>query len=151
MGSLRHLLRVHRRRLALGLTVAALGTGLWLRCAPLPHGLLDGRQVASTLVVDREGTPLYEARGDGGVRSVPMSAETIPPILAAATVAAEDHRYWSHPGVDPIGSFARCGATCARDGSSKEGRRSPSRPRSFSSPVKRPAALAAFAPKFRKP
>ena len=79
------------------------GTGLWLRCAPLPHGLLDGRQVASTLVVDREGTPLYEARGDGGVRSVPMSAETIPPILAAATVAAEDHRYWSHPGVDPIG------------------------------------------------
>jgi penicillin-binding protein 1C len=32
-----------------------------------------------------------------------MDATAIPPALAAATVAAEDHRYWSHPGIDPVG------------------------------------------------
>jgi penicillin-binding protein 1C len=88
---------------AVVLVAASLCGGIWLRCGPLPPALLDGGQVPSTLVVDREGTPLYEARGDGGVRGVPMTADAIPPVLAAATVAAEDHRYWSHPGVDPIG------------------------------------------------
>ena len=102
VGSWRFLFS-RRGAAAVVLVGVVLCAGTWLRCGPLPPGLLDGRQVASTLVVDREGTPLYEARGDGGVRSVPMEADAIPPVLAAATVAAEDHRYWSHPGVDPIG------------------------------------------------
>jgi penicillin-binding protein 1C len=94
-----------RRFLAL---MAACGTAVWLRCAPLPAGLLDARHASSTLVVDRQGEALYEALGSGGVRGVAMTAESIPPVLAAATVAAEDHRYWSHPGVDPI-AIARAG------------------------------------------
>lgn len=95
--------RSRRRLLALAVTASALGCAVWLRCGPLPEGLLDGRHAESTLVVDRDGVPLYEALGAGGVRSVPMTAQNIPPVLAAATIAAEDHRFWSHPGVDPIG------------------------------------------------
>ena len=86
--------------------LAALAVGgcvaVWLRCGPLPRGLLDARHGASTLVLDRDGEPLYEARGAGGVRGVAMTAQTIPPSLEAATLAAEDHRFWSHPGIDPI-------------------------------------------------
>ena len=108
-----------RWRLALAFLAVTTTAAVWLRCGPLPQGLLDGRQIDFDPVVDREGTPLYEARADGGVRSVPMDADTIPPFLAQATVAAEDRRYWSHPGVDPLGVFARSGGTCARAASSK--------------------------------
>ena len=31
-----------------------------------------------------------------------MHAESIPAIVAAATIAAEDRRFWSHHGIDPI-------------------------------------------------
>jgi penicillin-binding protein 1C len=102
MPFLRRLFRTRRARIALSATIAALCAAALLRCGPLPEGLLDARQAPSSLVVDRQGVPLYEALGDGGVRSRPMTADAIPPLLAAATVAAEDHRFWSHPGIDPI-------------------------------------------------
>ena len=73
----------------------------WLRLAPLPDGLLDDTGT-STLVVDRNGEPLYEALSGDGTRSVRLTADSLPPMLVAATVAAEDHRFWSHPGVDPV-------------------------------------------------
>ena len=73
----------------------------WLRLGPLPDGLLDDTGT-STLVVDRNGEPLYEALSGDGTRSVRLTADTLPPMLVAATVAAEDHRFWSHPGVDPV-------------------------------------------------
>ena len=74
---------------------------LWLRLGSLPAGLLDGRST-SIVVVDRRGVPLYEALSQDGTRSAAISAESLPPLLVAATVAAEDHRFWSHPGIDPI-------------------------------------------------
>ena len=74
---------------------------LWLRLAPLPDGLLDDTGT-STLVLDRNGQPLYEALSGDGTRSVRLTADRLPPMLVAATVAAEDHRFWSHPGVDPV-------------------------------------------------
>ena len=64
--------------------------------------LLDDRASASTVVVDRAGVPLYEALSGEGTRSVKLTAAEMPPSLVAATVAAEDRRFWSHPGVDPI-------------------------------------------------
>ena len=91
-----------RTRRALVLTFALIVAGaFWLRLGPLPDGLLD-EPAPSTLVVDRTGVPLYEARGGDGTRSVKLTADTLPPLLVAATVAAEDRRFWSHPGVDPI-------------------------------------------------
>ncbi len=46
--------------------------------------------------------PLYEALSGDGARSVRLDAERLPAILAAATVAAEDRRFYSHPGIDPV-------------------------------------------------
>lgn len=79
-----------------------LTAALWIRLGPIPADLLDDRHVASTLVVDRHGVPLYEALAGDSTRSIRLSAATLPDTLAAAAVAAEDHRFWSHAGVDPI-------------------------------------------------
>jgi penicillin-binding protein 1C len=75
---------------------------LWLRLGPLPADLLDDRASASTIVVDRGGVPLYEALSGEGTRNVKLDAAALPPTLVAATIAAEDRRFWSHPGVDPV-------------------------------------------------
>ena len=80
--------------LCAGLTVLRLGS--------LPAGLLDEPATPSTLVVDRHGRVLYEARAGDGTRTIRLTAETLPTALVAATIAAEDRRFWSHPGVDPI-------------------------------------------------
>jgi hypothetical protein len=98
-------LRVARRRcrpaawLAAGAAVVrSLGSGSG-RC---PTGLLDAPRDPSTLVVDR--TACRPLRGAGGRRHPQHAARrpTLPPTLVAATLAAEDRRFWSHPGVDPI-------------------------------------------------
>jgi penicillin-binding protein 1C len=75
---------------------------LWLRCGPLPPGLLDAETQPSTVVVDRHGERLYEARSTSGVRTEAVDAAAVPPVLAHATLAAEDVRFRWHPGVDPI-------------------------------------------------
>jgi penicillin-binding protein 1C len=74
----------------------------WLRCGPLPAGLLDSATPESTVVVDRHGTPLYEAVAGEGVRSLRLEPDAIPALAEAATIAAEDRRFWRHPGVDPV-------------------------------------------------
>ena len=58
--------------------------------------------IESTVVLDRNGVELYEALGGDGTRASQLRAENIPAIVAAATVAAEDRRFWSHHGIDPI-------------------------------------------------
>ena len=94
--------RLITRKWVWGTAVIAVGFVLWLRCGPLPPGLLTSPVADSTVVVDRNGVPLYEALSGDGTRAVQLSAETIPDVVAAATVAAEDHRFWSHYGIDPI-------------------------------------------------
>jgi penicillin-binding protein 1C len=74
----------------------------WIRLGPVPEGLLDLSSTDSTVVVDRNGVPLYEARGGGGLRGEMMTEDALPQILVDATLAAEDHRFLRHPGVDPI-------------------------------------------------
>jgi penicillin-binding protein 1C len=84
-------------------TVAAVMlAAVWLRMGPLPAGLLDELSNRSTVVVDRRGVPLHEALSSDDTRVVRLTAAALPPLLVAATVAAEDRRYWRHPGVDPI-------------------------------------------------
>ena len=80
---------------------AALAALAWLRLVPLPPGLLDDAK-PSTIVLDRNGTPLYEALGGDGTRAIKLTARDLPATLVAATIAAEDRRFWSHAGVDPI-------------------------------------------------
>jgi penicillin-binding protein 1C len=89
---------VGRWKLGVCAAIAALA---WLRLGPLPAGLLDDAK-PSTIVVDRNGTALYETRGADGTRAIKLSAHDLPVTLVAATIAAEDRRFWSHAGVDPI-------------------------------------------------
>jgi penicillin-binding protein 1C len=90
------------RRYAVPAAAVAMGSLFWLRCGPLPDGLLDGVQTPSTVVVDRHGRILYEALSSTGSRIDPLSADALPQTLVDATLAAEDRRFYSHIGVDPM-------------------------------------------------
>lgn len=94
--------RSRRGRCVLAVLLIATAGGLWIRMGPLPDGLLDEPSTPSTQVLDRYGQVLYEARGGDGTRTIKLTADSLPPALVDATIAAEDRRFWSHPGVDPI-------------------------------------------------
>jgi penicillin-binding protein 1C len=81
---------------------AALSTGAYVRLGPIPAGLLDLRDAESTAIVDRDGELLYESRSADGARTSWLSPDQLPVALVDATVAAEDRRFFGHPGVDPI-------------------------------------------------
>ena len=95
----RRLLR--RRSVWLTLT-AVLVASAWVRLGPVPEALLGDRSTVSTVVVDRHGHTLYEALSADGTRAIRIAPDAIPPTVAAATLAAEDRRFYSHIGVDPI-------------------------------------------------
>jgi penicillin-binding protein 1C len=109
-----------RRRAALVFCLIATATAIWLRCAPLPDGLLQMDAMDSTVVVDRHGVELYEALGGDGTRSRQLGPETVPELVAAATVAAEDRRFWSHCGIDPA-SIVRAVKQNLAEGSAVQG------------------------------
>jgi penicillin-binding protein 1C len=100
--------------------VATLAAGAWIRFGPIPADLLAAGVDASTVVVDRKGSPLYEARSSVGTRSSLLGAVDLPPALVNATLAAEDHRFFRHPGVDPL-AFARAVVRNVRAGAVVEG------------------------------
>jgi penicillin-binding protein 1C len=91
-----------RHRAFWSLPVAAVALLCWIRLGPLPQGLLDETDTVSTTVLDRNGTVLYESRSKEGTRSLRLSPDALPEHIVAATIAAEDQRFWRHPGVDPI-------------------------------------------------
>jgi penicillin-binding protein 1C len=100
--TIRRFVATRRRRAALAVLACAVVAAAWLRFGPIAPELLDDRASTSTIVFDRRGVPLYEALSGEGTRSQHLTAEGLPPVLVAATVAAEDHRFWWHPGLDPV-------------------------------------------------
>lgn len=92
-----------RVRWPLGLcgALVVVAGALWVRLGPLPPGLLDPA-TPSTVVVDRHGQPIYEALSAEATRSVALAPSALPPRLVAATLAAEDRRFFGHVGVDPV-------------------------------------------------
>lgn len=92
--------RVRRPLAAAVVTVVALA--LWVRCWPLPDALLAEPSVLSTVVVDRHGAPIYEALSGEATRAIALAPDALPPRLVAATLAAEDRRFYSHVGLDPV-------------------------------------------------
>lgn len=52
------------------------------------------------LVLDRKGRILHLASGAQGLRIVLLPEGGLPPLVTAAFLAAEDQRFWRHPGVD---------------------------------------------------
>ena len=94
--------QVSRKLLGALVAVAILLAAAWIRVGPVPDDLLSPSADASTVVLDRHGTPLYEARSGAGTRSSLLDEHALPPMLVNATIAAEDHRFFRHPGVDPV-------------------------------------------------
>jgi penicillin-binding protein 1C len=91
-----------RWRLASIAALAVAAGASWLRAGALPVDLLTPDQRESTTVLDRSGEVLYEARAGDGNRAEWLSADRLPPVLVDATIAAEDRRFWTHPGIDPM-------------------------------------------------
>ena len=89
--------------IGLGIAVAIVAiVGAWVRCGPLPPGFLDLGSRVSTEVVDRRGRPLFEALSGEGGRARPLAPDALPKALVEATLAAEDARFFRHPGLDPL-------------------------------------------------
>jgi penicillin-binding protein 1C len=70
-----------------------------LRWVPLPPALFSPAP-AQTELTDRHGTPLRVVRAADRPFASPVTYAEIPQSLVQATLAAEDQRFWNHPGVD---------------------------------------------------
>jgi penicillin-binding protein 1C len=92
-------MRGRKRRGAAALLLALLLLPAYVRFAPFDPPETKGA-VPGTVVLDATGTVL-ERDGAEGIR-IPVTLDSVAPVMVQATVAAEDQRYWSHPGVDPI-------------------------------------------------
>jgi penicillin-binding protein 1C len=91
------------RRPGVTIAITAIVTAIvWLRCGSLPPGLIDNEERPSTIVVDRHGERLSEVRSSSGQRTETIASTDLPKTLVLATLAAEDVRFRSHVGVDPI-------------------------------------------------
>ncbi|HEU4889557.1 MAG TPA: penicillin-binding protein 1C, partial [Thermoanaerobaculia bacterium] len=71
-----------------------------MRLGPIDESLLQQQQ--SLTVLDRNGEVLYESLGQSGSRTESLSAKALPPRVVEAALAAEDRRFFRHPGIDPI-------------------------------------------------
>ncbi len=82
------------------LVVARLGLS-WLEYSFVDEVAAVTHYPSSSQVFDRKGRLLYEYVGE--VRRIPASTEAIPEYMRQATLLAEDERFFSHAGFDPIG------------------------------------------------
>jgi penicillin-binding protein 1C len=94
-------LRKPCRRALLVLVPAIITLEIALRLTPLPVPLLSAPP-ASTEFLDRHGQPLRTLLVDDRRLSRQCDLTDVSPHLITATLGAEDARFRSHPGVDPI-------------------------------------------------
>jgi penicillin-binding protein 1C len=104
--------RVALRGLALVVALAVLAAGVAVALTPLPAALAmrgpagtrgaQARGEGSIRVTDRDGNTLREARADDGAKAQWLPLEEMGPLPPEVLLAAEDRRFFAHPGVDPI-------------------------------------------------
>lgn len=75
--------------------------GLWL-FRPFPEECLENPPPQSTLLVDRNGDPLRVLLGSDGSFSLWQPLDAFGEWLPNALIAAEDKRFRSHCGIDPL-------------------------------------------------
>ncbi len=94
------------RRLALGFGLcAALPWLALVACAalePLPAALGEPSAGQSIQVVDRDGQLIREVRSRDGKLSSRVSLSDVSRVVVPALLAAEDARFYRHPGIDPL-------------------------------------------------
>lgn len=100
-GAPRRWLRRLRRAAALGIVLSAVLFALLWFLFPFPADRLDGFS-AGEIYTDREGRILRAFASSRGEFRFPVPADRMSPWLLMATVAVEDRRFYSHPGVDPL-------------------------------------------------
>jgi penicillin-binding protein 1C len=93
--------RVARVLAALALLLLGLGA-VGVALAPDPAELLSPARATSIEVVDRHGQLLRLVPDGAGERVLPVDPERVSPHLIEAVLAAEDQRFFYHPGVDPF-------------------------------------------------
>lgn len=79
--------------------LAIAGLFLYAYCAPSAP-LASKMEVPGTVVLDANGVVL-ERDAANGIR-IPVTLDTVAPMLSEATIAAEDSRFGRHAGVDPL-------------------------------------------------
>lgn len=90
------------KRFLIGAAIVLIGLLAWVRLGPIDESLLDAGKHQSLTVLDRNGEVLYEPLASTGNRAVWLTPDEIPQRVIDATLAAEDRRFFNHPGVDPI-------------------------------------------------
>ena len=98
-----HTVRLRARHAVVAILAILLiaGAAVFARL-PHPDALLQKPVTPSILITDRQGQVLYEAIDPLGNKHVPLALTEIPRTCQQATVATEDARFYSHPGVDPL-------------------------------------------------
>ena len=93
-----------RRRFVCVIVVAALPlvAALIFVAAPVSESLFMDGPRAAIRFTDRRGGLLTERRTGAAERRAVLSHGPIPPQVRAAFLAAEDSRFGTHPGVDPL-------------------------------------------------
>ena len=99
--------RWFRRLFYTGLLVSALGalalfTAVYFAAQEIPsYSALKTSQNGQTIVVRaRDGSEIIELGPSFGEW---LSGDEIPEVMRHAMVSVEDHRFYSHPGIDPMG------------------------------------------------
>ncbi len=92
------------RRLLLVAAILFVALAFYIRLGPIDPALLDRTKHQSATILDRHGEILYEPLAASGNRAEWIVA--VPPMIENATLAAEDRRFYRHPGIDPL-SIAR--------------------------------------------
>jgi penicillin-binding protein 1A len=101
--------------LVAALAVATVVSGIWLsRYAVAVHRLTRG--IGDTVFFGADGEPWFRLNG----QRHDVSLNEIAPDLQHAVVAIEDHRFYHHPGIDPIG-IGRAVVRDLRGGGRREG------------------------------
>lgn len=57
----------------------------------------------STVLLDRNGNEIAELLSSEKTRHRPLPPENVPAFMRSSLLALEDRRFFSHPGIDPVG------------------------------------------------
>ena len=85
---------------ALALPWLVLGLVACFLSLPAPLSALEAR--TTVLVLDRDGRLLREVSVGRGAAEAPVKFAELSPWVVPALLAAEDARFYHHPGVDPL-------------------------------------------------